>query len=202
MSIITRSEAAHRLKLASSAVNIAVSSVREGYWKQAVQAAVQAVEELDRLMPHLEEAADDEAVRGPSTPRYEPEPLGSLKYGTPPPTPKKKSKDDWTPSKPKIVVDESWNRPKPSTVIPTKPKPTPVKPIVTPPPPVKQLEETRTFDLSRMSGQEAYYRKLLQDNSLQVDWEMTEAFDRLSPDQQAEIVKRYNETKQPVTLSE
>jgi len=75
MGLITRSEAAHRLKLISSHLSCAITAAREGEWEQCSNAAVEVSDLLDALRPHLAEAA--EAFPSP--------PVGSLKYNPPAP---------------------------------------------------------------------------------------------------------------------
>lgn len=192
MGVITRSEAAYRLKQVSSAVNEAVTFARQGDWAWAEDAAQRAEEVLSKLLPHISEAAAAE----PPIKRAEPEPIGSL-YGTPPPPlPKSRSNGtrqevhvvDRTPPVPIIL-------PKRKAAIITPPPPTPI--IVPPPAP-----EVRVFDPSLISGQLANFQRVKADPTAHVDWEMTEAFDLLTPEAQERIARKYQATKQPVNLDE
>ena len=74
-SLITRGEAAHRLKIIAAQINNAVSSAREGEWEQSSRSAEESATLLNAILPHLAEAA--EAFPTP--------PVGSLKYNPPMP---------------------------------------------------------------------------------------------------------------------
>jgi hypothetical protein len=58
MGIIARNEAAHRLRILASQANRGVSAARNGDWREAFDAAYEMREALNKLIPHLEEAAD------------------------------------------------------------------------------------------------------------------------------------------------
>lgn len=87
--MITRSEAAHRLKCAVSKLNHAVSAINDGRWIDADKEIWSAQDELDKLQPYIDEAAGMPMSR-PVTSKPYPEPVsprsvGSLAYGAPPP---------------------------------------------------------------------------------------------------------------------
>ena len=71
--LITRSEAAHRLKIIASHLSCAITAAREGEWENCSNAAVEVSDLLDAIRPHLAEVA--EAFPTP--------PVGSLKYNPP-----------------------------------------------------------------------------------------------------------------------
>jgi hypothetical protein len=208
MGVITRSEAVHRLKLLSSKLSNAVTECRDGRWKNCHLAAFEAQELLDALMPHLEEASiiEVETVGAMSSTPYtippETKSTGGMGYrgGA-------GNKVSSSAPPPPIVNRGSAPPPpiaRPKATVTPRPAAAPPKPIiVTPPPVTRKLEETKTFDLSRISGQEAWWKRSQSDTTIDpTDWEMTDAFDRLTSDEKAKIVKKYNETKQPVTLME
>ena len=75
MGLITRSEAAHRLKIIASHLFCAITAARKGEWEACSNAAVEVSDLLDAIRPHLAEA--DEAFTAP--------PVGNLKYNPPAP---------------------------------------------------------------------------------------------------------------------
>jgi hypothetical protein len=189
MNLITRSEASHRLKIISTLINNAVSAVRDGNWEECSNAANDALDLLSKIIPHLEEATEETPVapriggmgyRG-SNNIVEKESTTTIRSSLAPPVPISLPKK-------KVTI----------TAIPTVTS----HPIVTPPPIISQLEETRTFDLTRICGQLAYYKCVQADPDVHPNWEMTEAFDRLPKDQQERVITLYNQTGKPVTLSD
>ena len=245
MGLITRSEAAHRLKIIQSHLSCAINAAREGEWEACSNAAVEVSDLLDAIRPHLAEAAEE----------FPSPPVGSLKYN--PPMPDKTdhafgySGSASTRSKKVdpngIYAGMSSGKP-PAPIVNGNKPPAPIKfnplgkkfsaslpekckcgcdypdhwkdlarakdparqssIIVTPAPAVRMLDETRTFDLSVMSiGEPESYKRIQEDikagrTPTETNWEMTEAFERLSPESKAKIIRKYRETGQPVTLSD
>lgn len=79
MSIITRSEASHRLRLIGARVTEAVKGARDGDWGLALDEAEAARELLNTIIPHLEEAYDQDGLNVIPVDDA-PEPVGSLGY--------------------------------------------------------------------------------------------------------------------------
>jgi len=187
MSIITRAEAAYRLKIICGKLNSAISAVRDGDWDAGSADANEALDLLAVSCKHLDEASADAPIptgrvggmgyRGNS--HREEKPLGSLQYGTPPPEP--------------IRVN-------------TKP-PVPIKqqPIVTPPPVLPRLnapEPIVKFDLSRISGQPEWCAATRNGAAslTEEEWEITELFDRMTKEMQDHIATQYRNTGAPVLV--
>ncbi len=207
---IARSEAVWRLKTIGSKITQCVQATRDGCWQESVNAANEAWELLSNLLPHLEEA-ERTAPSGPL--------LGSLAYGTPPARTggmgyrgsagnsrlaehdrqREFFKDRATPQ-PIVHATPFDGPPEPIPTPTVRTKTARPKPIVTPPP-VLKLEETRTFDLSRIVGQQEWFtRSQAEVPNDPTDWEMTDAFNRLDNASQERIVKKYHETGTAVTL--
>ena len=197
MGIITRAEATHRLKLITAKLNCANTAVRDGNWKEGASEANEAWELLSGILPHLDEAADESPVpvrvggmgyRGNHN-HHEEEPVGSLKYGTPPAAPFRVL--DYAPPEPIA------NLPKP---IVTPPRP---QPIITPPPATQLPEpESAVFDLSRIAGREEYVKAAFTGAPSLTDeeWVITELFDKLPQSLQDKITEQYAATGKPVTV--
>ena len=202
-------------------------------WTDCFRAAFEAQELLDTLMPHLEEASivelETATVMNPrqypipeqATKKEEPK-TGGMGYrggagnratssAPPPPIVNRGSAPPPPIARPKVATEateaeleairQSIRNSRPKATV--TPRPAPPKPIVTPPPIPRKLAETKTFDLSRISGQEAWFHRSRADVTVDpTDWEMTDAFDRLTPEEKAKVIQKYNLTKQPVTLME
>ena len=197
MSIIARSEAIQRLHIIATNVRAAMEAVRADEWEESVLRAEMALDQLQKLTPWLEEASNNAPAR-PNVATQQP--IGGMGYrgstGT--------RVETINPSNVPEVLPMP-NRTPPEPLVAPKPAPTPRKPIVTPPPPLPQLPEAPvTFDLARMSGQDAYYRACM-GNSLwppltDAEWEATERFDRLPTELQTKIKTEYERTGKPVTV--
>ena len=181
MSTITRSEASHRLKVASALANRAAVGARDGEWGESVDVAKQAISVLQKLLPHLEEA--DAA---------EPQKLGSLKYDPP-------------------IVNRVGGMGYRGSNGNHKPKPAPRPAIVTPPPPVPIVTpapaETVTFDLRKIDGRPEFMEWQLEcfragSPSVRTDAELEAStlFWRLPPTTQEKVVEKWREIKAPVVL--
>lgn len=83
MGVITRQEAAHRLRIIASLANSGVSAARDGNWREAFSQAYDLRDALNKLMPHLEEAAEA-AAEGLLPGFSEADNVGSLAYNPPP----------------------------------------------------------------------------------------------------------------------
>ncbi len=199
MSTISRSEASHRLKIASAQANRAAAVSRDGAWKEAVTAVKEAISVLEKLLPHLEEA--DQA---------EPQQLGSLKYGTPPVVNKTGG----------MGYRGSGN----GTVVKMKTAPLPAKPIITPPPVVQGLgntvqgvvpkpivtpppPETVSFDLRKidslpefMEWQMECYRSGLPSARTDAELKASDLFWRLDPILRDRVADKARATGAPVLL--
>jgi len=203
-SIITRSEATHRLKIISSKVNNAISAIRDGNWTEGYNSALEAGEFLEALFPHLEEASEapaspvvtrhslrnvrisaDEAFeriggmgyRGSS---HESKPVGSLQYGVPPNTPPPPIKINTAPPRPVIITP-----PPPIAIVTPPPIP---KRVFVPPPPVEWKPEVV------VPGEYEY----------NMPWrsEMDgKAFDQLPEERQMAIMAEFWKTRGPVKFN-
>ena len=149
--LISRSEAQFRLRNIGAKIALAVSASREGDWQDAFSHAWDAKELLDQIVPHLEEASGHQREFLPN----EPEPLGSLKYGTPPSIGGmgyrgSNHSSSQEPSRPiDVTPPKPINLPK---VIITPPPPPPPKPIITPPPlRIPEGAEVITLDIEQAS---------------------------------------------------
>ncbi len=175
--MITRSEAVHRLKIITSTLNGALSAIREGHWQEGSTAAEDAAALLDSILPHLEEAAQNES-----------ELVGSLKYGAPPPAPVHA-----------MGYRGNGNRAEaPRFTVPPKPivTPPPVAPKLAPPEDLIETE-TLTFDLMTIMGTA---ERLSTDDVPEMDYAATRRFDALPVDLQEKVTARYRATGKPVTI--
>lgn len=135
---ISRSEAMFKLRNIGNKISQAVSAAREGDWRIAFDQAYEASDDLEILLPHLDEAATLLTdYRDTNTKGLKDEPVGSLKYGVPPGTPTKRvggmgyrgrqhNSDDG----PVFSKRADSHLPPPPIINLPKPKP----PIITPPP--------------------------------------------------------------------
>lgn len=136
MGLITRSEAEHRLKIIAASINQAIREIRDGAWQRALTDVDEAIQRLDVLAPHIMEASN--------SPQCQPEPLGSLKYGTPSPITggmgyrgsSHSSSGEFSSSVRVTSIERTPSTPKTEPAPPPPiPEPIPVrKPIITPPP--------------------------------------------------------------------
>ncbi len=186
MFTITRSEASHRLKIASAQANRAAIASRDGTWAEAVTAVKEAISVLEKLLPHLEEA--DQA---------EPQLLGSLKYGAPPVVNKTggmgyRGSGNGTAVKVKTA---------PKPVI-TPPPVAAKKPIITPPPP-----ETVSFDLRKIDGTPEFmtwqmecFRSGLPSARTDAELKASDLYWRLDPILRDRVADKARATGAPVLL--
>jgi hypothetical protein len=185
MGLITRSEAAHRLKIISTQVNNSVSACREGHWAECQRAAAEAIRALEGIIPHLEEAASTET-----------ELVGSLKYGTPPATPKRNGG---------MGYRGSSHKPEPSAPRANKP-PEPIKaPIITPPtePEPQDPGDVVEFDLNRIAGTSEFLEQFKRGTVAPLtadELKISERFGKLSESIRERISKRFRETGKPVAM--
>ena len=190
-SIITRSEATHRLKIISSKVNGAISAIRDGNWIEGYDSALEAGEFLEALLPHLDEASEASPVVTPSTNEriggmgyrgssHESKPVGSLQYGVPSNTPPPPIKINAAPPRPIIITP-----PPPIAIVTPPPIP---KRVFVPPPPVERKPEVV------VSGEYEY----------NMPWrsEMDgKAFDQLPEERQMAIMAEFWKTRGPVKFN-
>ena len=195
MGLITRSEAAHRLKLISSHLSCAITAAREGEWEKCSDAAVEVSDLLDSLRPHLTEAA--EAFPTP--------PVGSLKYNPPEPDKARtgglgyRGSSHSRPDPNGIYRDMTSGKP-PSPIAFAPPSqrfaPQP-RVLVTPPPPLAPpTTPVIQFDPTRMAGRPEY------DGQPQSPREASaeRIFSLLIPKMQEKILDQYRVTGSPVCM--
>jgi hypothetical protein len=214
MGLITRSEATHRLKLMANKVNQAASAARDGLWDEAATAVVEANELLEAILPHLTEASMESAV--PEAWQKKVYGTGAATSGTKgglgyrgsshshpspdqPPPPDEDDTVNVTPPAPIKVKKRVILTPPPAIPIVTPP-PAPVKPrVIIPPapprpaaPPPPPPPEVRVFDLGAISGQLDWYARSKSNPAVDpTDWDMTEAFERLSKETKDKIAAAY-----------
>ena len=197
MSIITRSEASHRLKIISALASRSAGAARDGEWRESAEAAASALRLLETILPHLEEADN-----------LEPQKRGSATYNPP------------------VIgkVGGMGYRGSSNGAAKQRPKPIPRPAIITPPPVVTGLGNTikgvvpepikvevpvvlMSFDLKKIDGtpefqiwqQEAYQTG---EPSMRTDEELTAAtkFWDLPLELQERIAAKYREIGGPVVL--
>ena len=146
-SIISRSEAVFRLQEASSLLNCAVRAVRDGNWSVAVRDAEHALEKVETILEHLEEAAEHAPVLDKEEPS-----TGSMGYrgsaGNHRSSIDKLPASERPAARSRMYADsKSSIKPPEPIAIPTPVKvsePEPVKkPIVTPAPSARRIDRHR-----------------------------------------------------------
>jgi len=219
VSIISRAEAAWRLKAVSAAINNAISGVREGHWRAGVEAAHEAQDLLDALIGHLDEAAEATPVevenvrtgglgyRGRSNTRTQPfvdstqttpvvHPSQIIPPATlAPPAPFKTTKVK-SPLKPPPPIPRPIVTPPPAEV-------NPPAPIITPPPAPAYEPATvsifpteydgvppLTFDFARMLNQSDRDPDIINMHKLFLD---------LPENDRKALLAQFNKTGKPVT---
>jgi hypothetical protein len=210
---ITRSEAVHRLKLASAAINCAIVDCREGLWGQTNRELQEALEILNRLAPHVKEVAGAEAVVVASSPYTSPPaPAHSASHShaprerhtpssTAPPKPIPIPKPAPAPPPPPISMPKPIPRPRPAPAAgaPRPPIITPPPARPAPPPPEPEYEDV-VFNLTRIPGRPEYAftggPSLTNDELL-----VAVKFAHLSYEAQARVVEEFRRTGAPVRLS-
>ncbi len=200
--MINRSEAVHTLKLASAAVNNAISGVREGYWRAGVSAVQDAIKNLETLLPLLEGNADIESeFLDAVQPRG-----GGLGYQGSRHRPSAYSNEDRhaTRNYPETTQYPVVNNTPPPKLGNRKPPIIPPAPVSQPgPAPTVIPEGPIKFDLSRITGMPEFLESFSKGTVSPLDGEeqrVCDLFNRLPEVTREKIISRYRENGKPVFM--